>query len=132
VLDFGTGTGVLAILAERLGASSVVAIDNDDWSIENASENILFNDCANILLQKSDRLRFEQQFDIILANINRNVLLANMESLQQHLKRGGVLLMSGLLAGDREVMEGAAGANKLSVVGELQKDNWISLQLTCY
>lgn len=132
VLDFGTGTGVLAILAEKLGASSVVAIDNDDWSIENASENILFNDCNSIVLQKSDRLRFEQQFDIILANINRNVLLANMESLQQHLKRGGVLLMSGLLAGDREVMEGAAGANKLSVVGELQKDNWISLQLTCY
>ncbi len=132
VLDFGTGTGVLAILAEKLGASKIEAIDNDDWSIENANENILCNDCTRVELQKADSLDFMGQFDIILANINKNVLLANMEKLQQHLAKGGVLVISGLLEGDRPAIETAANRHKLAVIGQMINKGWISLKLTHY
>ena len=81
VFDFGTGTGVLAILAEKLGAASVFAIDNDEWSIENAKENIAYNDCSKILIQKAETIPAEKQYDIILANINLNVILANLSSI---------------------------------------------------
>ena len=132
VLDFGTGTGVLAILAEKLGASKIDAIDNDDWSIENANENILCNECSRIELQKADSLDFTGQFDIILANINKNVLLANMERLQQHLAKEGVLVISGLLEGDRSAIETAANRFKLAVEGQMINNGWISLKLTHY
>jgi len=132
VLDFGTGTGVLAILAEKLGASKIEAIDNDDWSIENANENILCNECSRIVLQKADSLDFTGQFDIILANINKNVLLANMERLQQHLAKGGVLVISGLLEGDRSAIETAANRFKLAVKEQMINNGWISLKLTHY
>jgi len=129
VLDFGTGTGVLAILAEKLGASKIAAIDNDDWSIENANENILGNNCSRILLQKADSLDFAGQFNIILANINKNVLLANMEKLQQHLAKEGVLIISGLLEGDRPAIESTANKCKLAVNGQMINNGWISLKL---
>lgn len=132
VLDFGTGTGVLAILAEKLGASSIEAIDNDDWSIENARENIIANSCKCINLEKADRLSFYRQFDVILANINKNVLLANMGELQQHLIGEGVLVLSGLLQGDRQSIEASANLHKLKIIGELEKNGWIALQLTHY
>jgi ribosomal protein L11 methyltransferase len=132
VLDFGTGTGLLAILSEKLGAASVFAIDNDDWSIENAAENILLNDCHRIMLQKADTLAFTQQFDIILANINKNVLLANMEIIQQHLAGGGVLIISGLLENDRQGIEELANKHKLKVTEQLTNNGWIALQLAHY
>ena len=74
VIDFGTGTGVLAILAEKLTAASVIAIDNDDWSIENAGENIAKNHCNRISLVKADTIPAGQQAGIILANINLNIM----------------------------------------------------------
>jgi len=129
VLDFGTGTGVLAILAEKLGASSVLAIDNDDWSIDNAKETIADNGCHKIALQQADHLAFEEKFDILLANINKNVLLLQMNTLQQHLTPGGVIIMSGLLAGDRVAIEEEAGQNNLFISGQKQKNGWISLEL---
>lgn len=132
VLDFGTGTGVLAILAEKLGAATIEAIDNDDWSIENANENILCNECSRIVLHKADSLDFMGQYDIILANINKNVLLANMEKLQQHLAKEGVLVISGLLEGDRQAIETAANKYKLAVNGQMKNNGWISLKLTHY
>lgn len=132
VLDFGTGTGVLAILAEKMGAAAVQAIDNDEWSIENARENIETNGSQKISLARADKLAFTQQFHIILANINRNVLLANMDALKQHLAVGGVLILSGLLTGDRAAIEGSANQHKLKITGELEKNGWISLQLTHY
>ena len=132
VLDFGTGTGVLAILAEKLGSSKIAAIDNDDWSIENANENILYNECSRIELHKADSLDFAQPFDIILANINKNVLLGNMEKLQQHLAKEGVLVISGLLEGDRPAIETAANRCKLAVNGQMINNGWISLKLTHY
>jgi ribosomal protein L11 methyltransferase len=129
VLDFGTGTGILAILAEKQGAASITAIDNDDWSIENAKENIGVNQATKIMLDKAHDLHNFQQFDIILANINKHVLLANMGALRQHLTKDGVLIMSGLLSGDRMDIERSATENKLKIVAQKQQNNWIALQL---
>lgn len=130
VLDFGTGTGILAILAEKKGATEIVAIDNDDWSVENAAENIAVNQATNIVLEKANNLEKFGVFNIILANINKHVLLANMGALQQHLTPGGVIVMSGLLAGDRADIEASASSNKLKIVDEKQHQTWIALQLT--
>ena len=129
VLDFGTGTGILAILAEKLRAQKVLAIDSDQWSIENAAENIMINNCSVIQLQKSDFVDFNEKFDIILANINKNVLIKGMLQLRQHLEKGGVLVISGLLIGDREDIIEEADRNSLVFSGESQKDGWISIQL---
>jgi ribosomal protein L11 methyltransferase len=130
VLDFGTGTGVLAILAEKLGAEKIIAIDNDDWSIENSKENIGVNGCRNIELLKADTLDLGREFDVILANINKNVLLGNMTSIRQHLKNGGVVIMSGLLTGDRKDIETAAVKEMLKVEEQKDRQNWIALLLS--
>lgn len=130
VLDFGTGTGILAVLAEKKGAAQIVAIDNDDWSVENAAENIAVNQATNIVLEKADNLEKFGVFNTILANINKHILLANMHALQQHLTPGGVIVMSGLLAGDRADIEASAINNNLKIVDEKQQQTWIALQLT--
>lgn len=130
VLDFGTGTGVLAILAEKLGAAEITAIDNDDWSIENSRENIEVNGCKKIELLKADTLSLGKQFDVILANINKNVLLSNMTSIRQHLKSGGVVIMSGLLSGDRKDIEAAAVKEMLKVEDQKDRQNWIALRIS--
>ncbi len=75
VFDFGTGTGVLAILAEKMGAKEILAIDNDQWSIENAAENTKINNCSVVDLKLTDGSLMRGQFDIILANINKNMIL---------------------------------------------------------
>ncbi|MHA4842654.1 50S ribosomal protein L11 methyltransferase [Flavitalea antarctica] len=129
VLDFGTGTGVLAILAEKLGADDILAIDNDPWSIENAGENIVENNCSKIRIELSGIIATANQFDVILANINRNVLLDQMHSLSQHLRPDGVLLMSGLLSGDRFKIESAANDSLLVITGEKEMNGWIVLRL---
>jgi ribosomal protein L11 methyltransferase len=129
VLDFGTGTGVLAILAEKLGASGVLAIDNDDWSIQNAQENIIENRCIAISLQKLDNIPENQGFDIILTNINKHVLLREMGKMGQQLKDRGVILMSGLLHGDIQDIENEAENRQLSVSVRMARGNWICLIL---
>lgn len=129
VLDFGTGTGVLAILAERLGAPQITAIDNDEWSIANAEENIALNHCTNIVIERADQLQMSTEFDIILANINKHVLLANMDAIKQHLTTGGVVLMSGLLTGDKTDIESSAKINGLSVVEQKTRGDWMCLML---
>ena len=81
VADFGTGTAILAILAEKLGSKKVWAIDYDEWSIRNAEENIIRNNCCKIQLKQSDNFSPTENFDVILANINKNVILDNLNSL---------------------------------------------------
>jgi ribosomal protein L11 methyltransferase len=128
VVDFGTGTGVLAILAEKLGAASILAIDNDDWSIENARENISENTCFSISAEKMDKIPTDRSFDIILANINKHVLLGEMRSIGQQLTIGGVILMSGLLENDFEEIENEAQINNLSISERMTKGSWICLK----
>jgi len=129
VLDFGTGTGILAILAEKCGAQQVTAIDNDRWSIENASENTVVNQCSRIELIQTGSLEQLGTFDIILANINRHVILANMAALKQHLKPGGVCIISGLLQEDEPVIEAAAREHHLQIQQQTSCNNWIGLLL---
>jgi ribosomal protein L11 methyltransferase len=100
VFDFGTGTGILAILAEKLGAKQIVAVDNDDWCIENATENLAINHCKLIHVEKGESAEMGKRFDIILANINKHIILANISFLDQTLQEGGTILLSGLLVED--------------------------------
>lgn len=130
VFDFGTGTGVLAILADKLGANKIWAIDNDDWSIENAMENAERNGCRNITIQKADSAKTGEKFGIVLANINKNVIVENFSVLVKCLLPGGVLLLSGLLAEDREDILKEAGKYNLMVKKEELLNNWLCLNLS--
>jgi ribosomal protein L11 methyltransferase len=127
VLDFGTGTGVLAILAEKLGARKIVAIDNDDWSIENAAENAERNESGKVELMKADTATQSEKFDIILANINKNVILDNLEELVSQLAGDGILVLSGLLAEDEEDILSAIAPYSLQNRPKLERNNWICL-----
>lgn len=128
VLDFGTGTGVLAILAERQGAKNIDAIDNDDWSIANAAENFEKNNCTKINLRKASNAESEIKFDIILANINKNVIIENLALLSTQLNNGGQVLLSGLLKEDKDEILSIATELRLKLVKELIRSNWIALQ----
>ncbi len=121
VIDFGTGTGILAILAEKMGASSVKAIDNDDWSIENALENIERNGCSRISLVKADRFVTNEPAQLILANINKNVILDNMNAITSGMVENGVVLFSGILSQDIAEIEQAAAAKKLVKLQDIEK-----------
>ena len=128
VLDFGTGTGVLAILAERLGAGEVLAIDNDDWSIDNSLENVATNHCTRIMVRKSDSIPAGELFNIILANINKHVIVSQLVVIGQQLAPGGVILLSGLLVDDIKDIESEALRNNLSISLRMTKGSWICLQ----
>jgi ribosomal protein L11 methyltransferase len=129
ILDFGTGTGVLAILAEKLGAKDVLAIDNDEWSINNARENIEANGCSLIRLEKAQALITVEKFDVILANINKHVILENLHSITKHLHDEGVVILSGLLKDDQQEIADAALKENLLVKTQSQKYDWIALSL---
>ena len=128
VLDFGTGTGVLAILAELLGAKKILAIDNDEWSVENAKENIERNNSKNVDVRQGSLEDFPfVKNDIILANINRNILLQHMEELYNRLDDDGLIIMSGLLAEDKEIMLQAAINEGFHLQKATEQQNWIAL-----
>ena len=126
VFDFGTGTGILAILAEKLGASNISAIDVDEWSIENAKENFERNNCHKIDVHLSTTIPSEQ-FDIMLANINRNVILQYMPHLKQSLKEKGKLLLSGLLLQDEDDIGKACRSHGFQLLNRRERSGWISM-----
>ena len=128
VLDFGTGTGILAILAEKTGAKKIIAIDNDDWSIANAEENFRKNNCDKIILRKASDAAAEIKFDLILANINKNVIVENLVLLSKQLNQAGQILLSGLLETDRDEILSIATQIKLQLQKELTRNNWIALK----
>lgn len=125
VIDFGTGTGVLAILAGKMGASKIIAIDNDDWSIENAAENIRTNNCSVIQLQKNDQFPVIGTWDIILANINLNVILDNLKNFEKSMDKNSVLIISGILNEDFKKIINAAQLNFLIPEIKKEKNNWL-------
>lgn len=131
VFDFGTGTGVLAILAEKLGARSVTAIDHDEWSIENTNENLIRNSCNRITVRKADTIDINNKFDVVLANINKHVILENLTSINNHLNQQGILLISGILEDDREEMLIVLYNYRLRLEKELIKTGWLCLKLQC-
>ena len=127
VIDFGTGTGLLAILAEKLGAASVLAIDYDEWSIENAAENLANNNCSKFVLQQADNAAGNEQVDIILANINKQVIHDNFSLLVKTLLPSGLLLFSGLLETDEMDILEEAGKNSLHLRRKIVLNKWIAL-----
>lgn len=129
VADFGTGTGVLAILAEKLGSKYVWAADNDDWSINNAEENVKRNGCSNIKIQKSEGFHPGQKFDVILANINKNIIVENRKELLWGLNSKGRLLLSGLLTDDEDEVVSAFVDSGLEHIFTLERNNWICILL---
>lgn len=131
VLDMGCGTGVLAILAARIGAASVVAIDIDPWSQENAIENKGINGCEHIeVLLGGKEVLPPKPFDVILANINRNVLLADMEAYVNHLLPGGTLLISGFHPEDLPLLHEEAARLGLLPQAQWQEGNWVARQFS--
>lgn len=128
--DFGTGTGILAILAEKMDAEKVLAIDYDDWSIENASENIERNKCRKIQLIKEDHFPVGEKWDMILANVNLRVILANMESFHLNLNNGGLLIISGILQEDKNEVESLAFSHSFLTDSIRQKNNWLCMSFT--
>jgi ribosomal protein L11 methyltransferase len=130
VFDFGTGTGLLAILAHKLGAGDILAVDNDDWCIENASENIVVNNTQSIEIQKVDNAKLNKKFSIIIANINKNIILDNLAFLAEATMPGGVVLLSGLLVEDEPEIEAACVALGWKHQETRTKNNWIALHYT--
>lgn len=128
VLDMGCGTGVLSILAEKLGAGKILAIDIDDWAFENSRENIERNDCKNIEVKIGDAsLIGNQKFDVVLANINRNVLLNDIPKYTGALNMLGELYLSGILLSDKEIISSTAKKAGLTYITEASRDNWLAL-----
>ena len=129
VLDFGTGTGVLAILSKKMGASYVAAIDNDTWSIENATENIQLNNTADIFVSCAAHPPSAETFDVILANINKSVLLRFISNFHSLLTPNGILLLSGFLSDDVEDLTSAAQTNGFIVESTQSQNEWVFLRL---
>lgn len=131
VMDAGCGTGILSIMASKRGAASVEAFDIDEWSVINGQENIENNRCANIHLQqgKISDLKFSGAFDIILANINKNVLLAEIETYADYLRPSGQLLLSGFYTTDIDDLLKQASKFGFKEVRRDEKETWATLLL---
>ncbi len=127
VLDMGTGTGVLAILAEKLKAKSVVAIDNFEWAVESTIENYESNQCSTIEALHGDAKLIEgMKFDIVLANINRNVLMQDMAAYLATLPSGGLLLLSGFFERDFDKLNTQAEKLGARLYNKTTEDKWMS------
>jgi ribosomal protein L11 methyltransferase len=125
VLDMGSGTGVLAILASKKGAKQVLAVDVDDWAYENALDNTALNETVNITVEKGNVSNIEgQSFHVILANINKNVLLQDMDAYSKALLPSGVLLISGFFELDVPDLVRKAANSGLEVKHREYKNHW--------
>ena len=125
VLDMGSGTGVLAILAKKLGSAMTVAIDNDEWAYRNAIDNIRLNDENEIVVELGDASSLnDRQFDVILANINRNILLRDMKEYVKSLVENGRIFFSGFYEEDLVLITKEAEHLGLKYVNHVTKNNW--------
>jgi ribosomal protein L11 methyltransferase len=131
VMDAGCGTAILSIMASKLGAEKIEAFDIDEWSTINGKENLELNHCANINLRqgKISDLTFEFDFDIILANINKNVLLSEMHQYAAYLVKGGKLLLSGFYEKDIPELLHEAHRYSLHQVSTDVREHWACLLL---
>ncbi|MGW8315788.1 MAG: 50S ribosomal protein L11 methyltransferase [Bacteroidales bacterium] len=128
VLDMGCGTGVLAILASKSGASRVVGVDYDQWAYENALENVERNETSSVEIRLGEvDVIGKEEFDLILANITRNVLVKDMSVYEQHLSRNGTLIVSGFLAEDVQHVLNAGYQCGISHLNTVEDNNWICL-----
>jgi ribosomal protein L11 methyltransferase len=131
VLDMGCGTAVLAILAEKKGATEIRAVDNDEWAYRNALENIEKNNCRKIRVELGETEKLgNEKFDYILANINRNILLKDIPVYVKHLKSKGVLVLSGFYEEDIPVIQEKASQNGLVMTGKVSRNAWAAVSFT--
>jgi ribosomal protein L11 methyltransferase len=129
VLDAGTGTGILAIVASKLGATDVKGFDIDPWSIENAIENATLNQCEEIIFVEGTIVNESlKKYDVLLANINRNILLAEMQEYSDRILSGGILLLSGFYTEDVPMIVTSALENGLVFMSQLEKNRWTCLK----
>lgn len=128
-LDMGCGTAILAILAEMKGAKPIDAIDIDNWCYLNSIENVQRNNCHGISVYEGDAgLLAGKKYDLIIANINRNILLHDMQQYADCLNMGGILLLSGFYTEDIPAIDASCTEKGLKFVSKLEKNNWVSLK----
>lgn len=134
VLDCGCGTGILGIVALRLGADHVLGYDIDEWSSENAKHNAALNgvDNLDVLLGDASVLEgVEEKFDIVIANINRNILINDMSAFKSHLKQDGRLILSGFYDSDVPMLENSAKDNGMTLVDVVADGEWACVMFEC-
>ena len=128
VLDMGCGTGILAIFAEMKGAKPIDAIDIDSWCYENSLENIQRNNCNHITVYEGDASLLKEKYDVIIANINRNILLSDMKTYTDCLNENGVLLLSGFYKEDIVIIEDEVTKHGVTFETMIQRNNWVALK----
>ena len=130
VLDMGCGTSILAILASMRGADPITAIDIDDWCVNNSRDNIALNGIDNITVEWGDAnlLKGREPFDVIIANINRNILLADMAQYAACMHSGSELYMSGFYVQDIPVIQGKAESLGMEFIHHREKNNWAAVK----
>ncbi|WP_053972230.1 50S ribosomal protein L11 methyltransferase [Mangrovimonas sp. ST2L15] len=129
VLDMGCGTGVLAILAEMRGATHLDAIDIDNWCYINSLENVERNNCSHINVYEGDaNMLANRSYDVIIANINRNILLNDIKTYVASLNENGTLLLSGFYREDIPSIEAECNKHMLKLVETLEKNHWVALK----
>ena len=127
VLDMGCGTGILAIMAALRGARDITAIDIDPWCVENATENVQQNDCSFITIKEGDvSLIVGEQYNLILANINRNILLSDIPAYTQALLPQGLLLVSGFYEEDLPAIKEKCQEVGLTYLSHIERNRWVS------
>ncbi|HKL38866.1 MAG TPA: 50S ribosomal protein L11 methyltransferase [Bacteroidales bacterium] len=128
VLDMGSGTGILSILASAKGAQKILAIDHEEWAYQNALENVKQNKCKNVqVIQGTINSLQQEQFDVILANINLNILLQDTPDYAKRLKSGGILVVSGIYQEDMSRIIELAGYNQLQYQQYKEEDHWVAV-----
>ena len=132
VLDMGCGTGILAIMAALRGAHDITAIDIDPWCVENATENVQQNDCSFITIKEGDvSLIAGEQYNLILANINRNILLSDISAYTQALLPQGLLLVSGFYEEDLPAIKEKCQEVGLTYLSHIERNRWVSGKFQC-
>lgn len=134
VLDMGCGTAILAILAAKLGAKDITGIDIDQWCVENSIENCATNDCSFIKVYQggAEALDGVSGIDVLLANINRNILKAQISDYARVMNKGGELLMSGFFTTDADELKSVAGQNGFDFVASDHENEWCMLRFRKY
>lgn len=128
VLDMGCGTGILAILACMKGASSITGIDIDEWAYENTLENVRKNQCSQIIVKQGGaELLKNCTYDVILANINRNILLNDMEAYANTMSVGSQIAFSGFYTSDISQIDAKARSLGMRLLRQSEKNNWVAL-----
>ena len=131
VIDAGCGTGVLGIIASKRGANEILAFDIDEWSTENATTNFKLNNISNATIMHGDAsvLSDKQDYDILIANINRNILLHDMQRYISALRKGGELILSGFYTSDVQLLVDKAASYGLAVKETRESSAWCLLRL---